>query len=276
MLADDRVKSLGTVQTGFASALLNLDHPVPADVIGPKPGKKAVKRFGVYRNNVLSGLIEAMAGVYPVVRDLVGEEFFNATCSLYIRQHPPRSKLLITYGDAFADFLASFPPAAELPYLADVARLERAWLDAYHAADAAPFDPTALQSIPPERLGELTFSFHPSARLLRSDHPVFSIWSAHSEHGDKADLGSVDHSAQSVLITRPQWQVSLTMLPDGADVFFKALMTGASLADAAEKATNAKDDFDFGQHFTGLLQTGALISADLPHPAEATEQKPGT
>lgn len=261
MLANDQVKNLGTVQTGFASALLNLEDPVPADVIGPKPGKKAIKRFGVYRNNVLSSLIEAMAGVYPVVRDLVGEEFFNATCSIYVRQHPPRSKMLITYGDAFADFLESFPPVAELPYLADVARLEGAWLDAYHAADAAPFDPSMLQSIPPERLGALTFTFHPGAHLLRSDHPVFSIWSAHSEHGDTVDLGTVEQAAQSVLVTRPHWQVSVTMLPDGADLFFAALMEGATLADAAERAASAYDNFDFGQHFTGLLQTGALLSA---------------
>ena len=266
MQANDIIKSLGIVQTGFASALLNLDDPVPPDVIGPKPGKKAVKRFGVYRNNVLSGLIEAMAGVYPVVRDLVGEEFFNATCSVYIRQHPPRSKLLIAYGDAFADFLESFPPVAELPYLADIARLERAWLDAYHAADEAPFDPALLQSVPPEQLGELTFTFHPGARLLRSDHPVFSIWSAHSEHGEGADLAQVEQQPQSVLITRPQFQVSVTMLPAGADSFFEALMTGATLAEAAERAAQDFEAFDFGHHFTGLLQTGALKNLHLPKP----------
>lgn len=272
MLADPPVKGLGTVQTGFASALLNLDDPVPADVVGPKPGKKAVKRFGVYRNNVLSGLIEAMAGVYPVVRDLVGEEFFNATCSIYIRQHPPRSKLLFSYGDAFADFLASFPPAADLPYLADIARLERAWLDAYHAADEAPFDPTALQSIPPEHLGDLTFRFHPSAHLLRSDHPVFSIWSAHSEHGEEANLGDIEQAAQSVLINRPQWHVSVLLLPEGADIFFESLMAGATLAHAAETAASRVEHFDFGQHFSGLLQTGALSSAHLPDNAEAPTQ----
>ena len=265
MPANDIVNSLGTVQTGFASALLNLEDPVPADVVGPAPGKKAVKRFGVYRNNVLSGLIEAMAGIYPVVRDLVGEEFFNATCSIYIREHPPRSKLLIAYGDAFADFLEAFPPAAELPYLADVARLERAWLDAYHAADEKLFDPSDLQSIPPEQLGDVTFTFHPSAKLLRSEHPVFSIWSAHSEHGDSADLSHVEQQSQSVLMTRPQWQVSVTMLPEGADVFFEALMTGATLAEAAERAASHYEAFDFGQHFTGLLQTGALKSVHLSH-----------
>ena len=62
-----------------------------------------------------------------MVRLLVGEEFFRAMAQIHVRAHRPRSPLMFEYGDELPDFIAGFPPAADVPYLADVARLEIAW-----------------------------------------------------------------------------------------------------------------------------------------------------
>jgi hypothetical protein len=51
--------------------------------------------------------------------------------------------------------------AQTMPWLADVARIERAWLDAYHAADAAP--PRRLRS-PRSRRNNWPISFSPHTR----------------------------------------------------------------------------------------------------------------
>ena len=87
------------------------------------------------------------------------------------------------YGDSFPDFIASFAPAAELIYLADVARLEAARTRAYHAADAEPVDPTRLKALDQDALAELRIVPHPSAQIVRSRHPIVSIWAMNS--GDK-------------------------------------------------------------------------------------------
>ena len=110
-------------QAGFARALLDPEFAVPEGIIDPN-GKPAPKRFSVYRNNVASGLIKALEASFPVIRKLVGDEFFAAMAVVFARAHPPRSRLLAQYGDAFPDFLSRFPPVSHLGYLADVARLE--------------------------------------------------------------------------------------------------------------------------------------------------------
>jgi len=137
----------------FSSALLRPERETPSLIAGPK-GKGAVKRYNVYRNNVTVSLIEALAAIFPAVRRITGEEFFGAMARFHIRETPPSSPLLFEYGRDFPAFIARYEYAQDMPWLADVARIERAWLDAYHAADAEPLSPSALAVVPAERGGE--------------------------------------------------------------------------------------------------------------------------
>ncbi|WP_319532345.1 DNA-binding domain-containing protein [uncultured Cohaesibacter sp.] len=259
-------KALNVQQQAFSNALLAADLPLPPDVVGPTREKKAQKRFAVYRNNVLAGLTEALTATFPTISQLLGDEFFRAMARVYIAASPPRSPMLISYGSDFGDFLNRFEPLADLPFLGDVARLEHAWLRSYNAADATPLDPQKLQSIAPDRIGELVFDFHPAAELITSNHPVYSIWAAHKSDDPEAVMASIEPKPESVLITRPHWDVSVVSLPTGGAPFIRALMKGLPLAEAAESAAAADDAFDFAQNLGGLFETGALASIHLPIP----------
>ena len=138
-----RLPSLSEVQAGFAAALLDPAAPVPAGIVGPDR-RPAPRRFAVYRNNVVSALANAVAGSFPAVKRIVGEDFFRAMARAYVLAEPPTSPVLLDYGITFPDFIARFAPAASLPYLPDVARIERRWREAYHAEDAEPLPPDAL------------------------------------------------------------------------------------------------------------------------------------
>ena len=119
-------------QNEFAMALVDRSRPVPEETTSwtaPRP----LKRFNVYRGNVAGALGEALAVRYPVVRRLVGAEFFQAMAREYGLANPPHSPVLIHYGADFADFIAGFEPAKSVPYLSDVARLDSAHWEAYHA-----------------------------------------------------------------------------------------------------------------------------------------------
>ena len=163
------------MQPDFAAALLDPDRPAPEGVIRPD-GTQATKRFDVYRNNVVTSLIDALGAGFPAVHALVGEDFFKAVAGVYVRQHPPTSPLMIFYGEAFPAFLRAFEPAQAVPYLADVAALERARREAYHAADDPIGDPSPLAELAADRLMETRFHLHASVRLVSSPYPVFSIW----------------------------------------------------------------------------------------------------
>src|SRR6516162_211846 len=151
----------------FAGALLSPDLPAPVSVAGPR-SKAVVKRYNVYRNNVTVSLINALRAAFPATERITGEDFFRAMARFYVRASPPTSPLLFEYGRGFPDFIEQYEYARPVPWLADVARIERAWLDAYHAADAQALAPHALASIPPERLADTVFSPHPATRILRS------------------------------------------------------------------------------------------------------------
>ena len=107
----------------FAAALLDAALPSPPG-LGAWNGSDAGARFAVYRNNVVHSLVNVLTDSFPVVHQLVGDEFFGAMARRYLADHPPASPLMHRYGAGLPAWIADFEPAAALPYLSDMARLE--------------------------------------------------------------------------------------------------------------------------------------------------------
>ena len=249
------------MQSSFAAALLEPEADLPPALAqGASPAAK--RRFDIYRNNVTSSLIDALKASFPIVCRLVGDEFFKAAATLYIRQDPPRSPLLFRYGARFADFLEGFPPAQSVPYLGDVARLEWAWLQAYHAEDQAPLPLQALAEVPQESLPEIRLTLHPSFTLLRSRWPVVSLWAAVRDRKDNPgiDIGQGEEAA----ILRPDSDVSVQLLPPGGYDFLAALADGRTLGEAAALSSEAHSDFDLAHHLQGLFTLGTVVAIIAP------------
>lgn len=212
----------------FAEALLNPDAVVPAGIVDPD-GHAAPKRFSVYRNNVASSLREALEAAFPTVRKLVGEEFFGAMAVVFLRAHPPRSRMLMLYGAEFPAFLESFPPVTHLGYLPDVARLDQAIRESYHAADSIPLPDAEFQRLLGADLARLRVSLSPSLRLIRSRWPLHAIWMANNEHGPTPKPG-----AEDVIVLRPEFDPQPKLLPQGGGAFLRGLMDGKTIGDSLE------------------------------------------
>jgi len=250
-------------QANFAATLLAPGLPCPAGLRAWN-GSDPTARLAVYRNNVVSSLIDAVADTFAVTQELVGEAFFRAMASVFVRQHPPRSRVLAHYGAEFADFVDGFEPARAVPYLADVARLEQARVLAFHAADADPLTAERLGAAMSsgEDLGLLKLVCHPSTSVVVSEHAIVSLWAAHQ--GDR-DLSAVDPALpESALVVRSGLDVLVLRLPSGAARFVIALQAGAGLADAAALATGEAADFDLPKMLALLMGHGALIAAQFP------------
>jgi hypothetical protein len=248
--------TLANLQTAFARALADPALPVPEGIVAAG-GRVDPVRFAVYRNNVAVALAGALAARFRVTELLVGAEFFAAMASLYCARHRPASPLMARYGDGFPDFIAGFPPATELPYLPDLARLEALWSRAYNAAEAEPLDVAGLAAIRPEALAQARLMPHPATGLLRSAHPVGSIWQAHQD-AEVAPLA--DWRPETVLVVRPGAEVRLHVLPPGDGVFAAHLLAGAALEAAAREALAVDSSFDFGSALVGLVGLGAFTS----------------
>lgn len=252
-------------QATFATALLDPARPCPPGLLAWNSSDPA-RRFAVYRNNVVVSLIEALAEAFPVTRELVGEDFFRAMARVFALARPPASAMMVDYGSDFADFIAAFPPAASLPYLADVARLERCRIEAYHAADAAPLDAARLAAAlaDPDLLPELCLALHPSLRLLASDYAIVSLWAAHQGVGELAGLHT--SSPECALILRCGLDVETTLIPPEAGAFVSCLQSGRRLEEAMAAATTVDAAFDPAFIITTLIEKGALCA--LRHQGE--------
>lgn len=242
-------------QTTFTAAIFDPERPAPAGLIGPD-GKGAGKRFDVYRNNVAVGLTDALLAAYPAVAKLVGDAFFQAMAGVYLRAHPPQSRMMKDYGDGFPAFLKGFPPAQSLGYLPDVARLEAARRRAYHASDAAPIDPQILAQIAPDTLPQLRFTFAPAVQMITSKWPALSIWRANMEDGE-----SPKSAPEEILIARPEFDPVQALLPTGGVAFLNILQKGEPLGTAL---AIAPPGFDLSQTIGALIQTGALTHIETP------------
>lgn len=242
-------------QGHFAAALLDPACAVP-DMFATRDRRDLPRRFAVYRNNVVTGLIEALRARFPATEKIVGEEFFAATAKVFATQSPPQSPVLWMYGDAFADFVAVFPPAQDLPYLPDVIRIEAARTHCYHAADEAPLKQDAFAAIAPHDLPRATFRLIPGTQVLRSSHPACTIWAMNA--GDIPLAQISDWQAEDMLIARDRYDVAVRRLQPGQAAFVQALINGHALAQAAEFAHADHQAFDLASAFALLIEAGLI------------------
>jgi len=228
---------------------------LPADGLR---GSKDEARFAIYRASLLTNLTQALAGTYPVIEKLVGEQFFGAAAKVYLREYPSRQGDIHAFGEHFSDFIAHFEPACALPYLADVARLE--WLAhlAFHAADCDALDLARLAALSEAQLAELHVKLHPGLHLMQSNFPVHRIWQVNQESTMTApvDLGEGE---VSLCIFRDGLEIALMPL-DTADYAFIAALQVADLATACERILQYHPAFDPGQALHFLFSQGLVIA----------------
>ncbi|CAH1385349.1 HvfC/BufC N-terminal domain-containing protein [Candidatus Nitrotoga sp. M5] len=198
----------------------------------------------VYRNNYRGNLHDTLVGVYPVIEQLVGKDFFRLLTRRFIGQNLSRSGNLDHYGAEMADFVAAFEPAQELAYLPDVAALEWACHCAYFADDAASLDIDKLAQIPPEQYPNLILHIHPACHLVRSRYPITAIWHAHqlSASGDfHIDL---DSGSSNALVSRKNDVVLVDKLTEADAAWLQSIQAGTQLGEATASTLEHYPDFN--------------------------------
>ncbi|MCD9146543.1 HvfC/BufC N-terminal domain-containing protein [Pseudophaeobacter flagellatus] len=244
-------------QDDFTRAMRDASLPIPLGLVD-QDGSSAGRRFSVYRNNIAVSLREAMHSAFPVITKLLGTENMNGLSRLFLHAHPPKSPLMMFYGAEFPNFLEAQPQLSHLGYLGDVARLELAMRQAYHAADATPIAPDTLVGLSEDALLTSRLTFAPALHLLQSPWPIEAIWRFNTVPQAPAPQAG----AQAVIITRPEFDPVLQLFPAAGAVWLDALQQGASIGAALQRATATDADFDLSFPLTLLLQGGAITGLE--------------
>jgi hypothetical protein len=240
-----------------AMALASLDRQAPLAGLRDDRPIPLQDRLRVHRNNTLHGLTDPLAATFPVVKQLVGEDFFERLAHDFIRAAPPKRADLLLYGQDLPGFIAGYAAAASVPYLADMARLELALAVAENAADREPMAPADLQCFAPEQLERLKLATHPSLRFVVSDFPLLEIWQAHQGEPHPVDLGK---GGVMLLVYRPRADCLIRAVSSGTFAFVMALAAGQSLAAAYQ---SAGPDFPLSTELADLLAADIFVEASL-------------
>jgi len=243
--------SLAQFQAEFAAALFDPEATA---------GLASQAAFSVYRNTVMKGCIDALEANFPCVARLVGSEWFRAAAALHVVANPPTDGRLLHYGADFPDFLARFEPTRDLPWLPDVARLDRCWTEAHVAADAQAVDTAWLAALAPDALGHARLSPHSAARWhWFCDAPVYSLWQR-NRSGEGLD-DDLPWEGEGALLTRPTDAVDWCAASQADCAFLDSCAAGESLGSAAAAALAVQADVDLAGLLAKLLRAGAVVLA---------------
>lgn len=240
-------------QQAFAEALSGSQVAAPWQLAGLSASRFA-ERFNLARNSVHATRIDALRQTYPAIERLLGADYFTALVALFSREHPPRSPVLHEYGKHLADFIEQFPPLADWPYLADVARLEWARLCAFHAADVAPVQPAGLGEEALLCLVDMSLRLHPSVTLLRSVYPLCLLWSG-------AELADARWGAECVLVWRQGLQLMTRCVDQGSADLIEQLQRQGCFSAAARHLQPQMTMEQLCTYFSQLLRWQVLIGA---------------
>jgi len=235
----------------FAKALKSGDASALAKFTDGAPDTK----FKVYRNNVVKGAADTLGDAYPVIKRLVGEQFFQGMARAFWAAHPPTDRTLTLYGEGFADFIEIFEPARPLAYLADVARIERAWLEAHHAPDGMPLKLADVKGLPPQELAAIAPGLHPSVGMLASEFPAFSIWRTNRED-ETVKKVSLNAGSEMTLVHRPQMEVRYRRLSPADALFISRINAGQNFETASNAVADSFPGVEPAPLFIALLKEG--------------------
>ena len=259
--ADGSAAALAPGQQLFADALLNPDAAPPALALWREHPHNR-HRLALYRGNLAATATKALAAAYPVVAALVGAEFFGALAHAYVRARPSHDGDLNRFGGQLGEFLDDFPHAAQLPYLADMARLEWTVHRAHYAADAVPVTAQQLGELAPAQLEVARLRLHDACVPVRSDWAVVSLWLAH-QPAPANDFPADMAVQEDGVVARSGWRVQVVPLGAGAYAALTVLRTGGAFGAALDAAFDVDGDFDVAAQLRLWLDLQLIVAIEL-------------
>ncbi|PWF48844.1 MNIO family bufferin maturase [Massilia glaciei] len=257
--------ALATGQQAFATALFTpgAEGPARAQFKGAGDGE----RLALYRGNLSGTWDKSLTAAFPVLRKLVGEEFFSALSRAYGMAMPSVDADLNRFGDTFAQFLDGFEHVADYPYLPDMARLEWALHRAHFGADAEGIALDAFAGLSPAQAGSARLRLHPAACLLASRWDCVALWQAHQGEGGVEFPDEIETPCLAV-VARPRWRPELVALGAAAHAALSQLAAGARFDDALDAAFALDEQFDVAANLQQWIALALLVGIDVaPEPA---------
>jgi hypothetical protein len=191
-------------------------------------GVDPVRRLRAYAHAYWARIAGALAEDFPKLRALLGDAAFDDLVIPYLRAHPTRHPSLREAGLHLARFLDE----AGRPAHGDLARLERARVEAFDGPDAAPLTAAELTELPPEEFPRLALRLVPSSALVELSTNADDVWDALEDGRPPPEPAAAPPRA--VLVWRRGITVIHRTLEPDESAPLRRVLAGASFAEVCE------------------------------------------
>lgn len=247
------------MHSGMSAALAALgeqQNHLLAHILSPKIESPS-RGLAAYRANALVNAQRALEVAYPVIAQMIGEENFAFLARDFLHRHPPVRGDLAQWGTQLAAFVAQVPQLADMPFLADIARVEWALHACASAADRVQ-DTASFAVLAEDDASVLHFKLAAAALTLASAYPVVSIILAHQGKGtlDAAFALLQQGVVETALVWREGFAPRLRVLHADEQSLVSALLSGQHLGAALD---GAHPNFDFSIWLAANVQNGLVL-----------------
>jgi hypothetical protein len=236
--------ALRDVQAGFWRALR--DGTVDAGLTGavaPSATLDPAGRVAIYQTMYFWRLHEVLREDFPKLHGAFGDDF-ERLARAYLTAHPSENPSVRHLGARLPGFLATHGFGSARPWLADLARLERARVDAFDAPDVTPLVANDLRAIPPDAWADLRFELVAALDVVESDWPVHEVWQTPASEPERLQT--------TIRVWRHDFVVFHTAIDPLERAAFGAVRAGRTFEDVCE-AVAAHVDPDMAPAEAGAL-----------------------
>ncbi|WP_333607356.1 DNA-binding domain-containing protein [Arsukibacterium sp.] len=219
------------------------------------------RRLQIYRNSSMKATVQALADNFPVSGSVLAGKQFRELARDYVLAHRPTHSLLAWYGQQFPAWLEAQLARHQCPWLSELARLERCWLNSVLAEDQLAVSAEDIAALVNDGLDiqMLQLGLHPSAQLLETRFDVWDLWLQKRD-----DLNQPNHApvflspGRRLLWRHSNHELQYRVLSAAEWVFIAELSQHHGLEQAATAALTVDEEFDVSDSFAGLLNQGLL------------------
>lgn len=257
-----RITNLDTTKESLGAERLPASAVFDALVHGDER-LSAAERIGIYADAYFYRLLECLGEDFPATQAVLGTDNFAALVKGYVLEHPPTEPSILYAGLYLADFLSGHPFTGRWPFIADLARLERAVLDVFHATNAPALSLDTLHAVPSEEWPALKLRTHPAVEIVHSQWGIAEVL-----HTVEQGRGWTDpeHEETSVLVWRQNALVSYRKLQPVEREALVVVSRGASFAAVCEAVEAGIEEPNrvalIGRLMARWLADGIIVAAD--------------
>ncbi len=230
-LADVLRRATTLVDDPYGSAIAN-------EIASGNDRLSPVEQVDIYREQFFLRHVDALREDFRSIEHLLGDDGFDELARAYLAACPPTSYTLRDLGASMDRFVREHEPWSKDPFVADLARTEWAFVEAFDGPNSPPFDPSVLATATEDQWPGARIVFQSAMRRIALEHPAHDYRLSVKKDEQPA---RPDAKPTWVVVYRGKENLQFIDVEHDAFELLEELAKGTPLGEACERAAKASN-----------------------------------